>query len=71
MRREEGWFVCDTGSHAGTRVRNKQITEPTLVQIGDKIRMGSTTLTLRNASDVPAEKAQHVHRLFQRGGVPL
>lgn len=56
MRREEGWFVCDTGSHAGTRVRNKQITEPTLVQIGDKIRMGSTTLTLRNASDVPQKK---------------
>ncbi|MFR7552434.1 MAG: FHA domain-containing protein [Acutalibacteraceae bacterium] len=21
MRREEGWFVCDTGSHLGTRVR--------------------------------------------------
>ena len=56
MRREEGWFVCDTGSHAGTHVRNKQITEPTLVQIGDKIRMGSTTLTLRNASDVPQKK---------------
>lgn len=56
MRREEGWFVCDTGSHASTRVRNKQITEPTLVQIGDKIRMGSTTLTLRNASDVPQKK---------------
>lgn len=56
MRREEGWFVCDTGSHAGTRVRNKQITEPTLVQIGDKIRMGSTALTLRNASDVPQKK---------------
>lgn len=56
MRREEGWFVCDTGSHAGTRVRNKQITEPTLVQIGDKIRMGSTTLTLLNASDVPQKK---------------
>lgn len=56
MRREEGWFVCDTGSHAGTRVRNKQITEPTLVQIGDKIRMGSTTLTLCNASDVPQKK---------------
>lgn len=56
MRREEGWFVCDTGSHAGTRVRNKQITEPTLVQIGDKIRMGSTTLTLRNTSDVPQKK---------------
>lgn len=56
MRREEGWFVCDTGSHAGTRVRNKQITEPTLVQIGDKIRMGSTTLTLRNASEVPQKK---------------
>lgn len=56
MRREEGWFVCDTGSHAGTRVRNKQITEPTLVQIGDKIHMGSTTLTLRNASDVPQKK---------------
>ena len=55
MRREELVRVRYR-SHAGTRVRNKQITEPTLVQIGDKIRMGSTTLTLRNASDVPQKK---------------
>lgn len=27
MRREEGWFVCDTGSHLGTRVRGREITE--------------------------------------------
>ena len=23
MRREEGWFICDTGSHLGTRVRGR------------------------------------------------
>ena len=71
MRREEGWFVCDTGSHAGTRVRNKQITEPTLVQIGDKIRMGSTTLTLRNASDVPQKKRSMFTGFSKEAASPL
>lgn len=56
MRREEGWFICDTDSHLGTRVRNKTITEPTLVQIGDKITIGSTTLILRNATEANVKK---------------
>lgn len=56
MRREEGWFICDTGSHLGTRVRGKEITEPALVEIGDKFSMGSTTLILRNADEVPQKK---------------
>ncbi|MGN0479095.1 MAG: FtsW/RodA/SpoVE family cell cycle protein, partial [Hominenteromicrobium sp.] len=56
MRREEGWFVCDTGSHLGTRVRNREISEPTLVEIGDKIKLGSTTLILRNADESPKKK---------------
>lgn len=56
MRRDEGWFICDTGSHLGTRVRGHEITEPTLVEVGDKFSMGSTTLILRNATDVPQKK---------------
>ena len=56
MRREEGWFICDTGSHLGTRVRGREITEPTLVEIGDKFSMGSTTLILRNATESPQKK---------------
>ena len=56
MRREEGWFVCDTGSHLGTRVRGREITEPALIEIGDKFSMGGTTLILRNADDTPKKK---------------
>lgn len=71
MRREEGWFVCDTGSRAGTLVRNKKITEPTLVQIGDKIRMGSTTLVLRSASDIPAKKRRIFTGFSKEAASPL
>ena len=56
MRREEGWFVCDTGSHLGRRVRGRDITEPALIEIGDKFSMGGTTLILRNADDTPKKK---------------
>ena len=56
MRREEGWFVCDTGSHGGTRVRNRLIEEPTLVEIGDKIKLGTTTLILRSTEESPQKK---------------
>lgn len=56
MRREEGWFICDTDSHLGTRVRGKEISEPTLVQIGDKIQIGPTTLILKTTSDANIKK---------------
>lgn len=60
MRREEGWFVSDTDSHLGVRVRGKKISEPTLVQIGDKIKIGPVTLILKNITDANIKK----RRLF-------
>lgn len=56
MRREEGWFLCDTGSQLGTRVRGKEIQEPTLIEVGDKFSIGPVTLTLKNAGDAPLKK---------------
>lgn len=60
IRREEGWFVSDTDSHLGVRVHGKLITEPTLVQIGDKIKIGPVTLILKNTNDANIKK----RRLF-------
>ena len=64
MRREEGWFVCDTGSHAGTRVRNKQITEPTLVQIGDikRILLSGALLLIWSSSRSTAIQEYEIGR---------
>ena len=41
MRREEGWFVCDTGSKGGVLVNGRRISGPRLVRIG-----GNEPLTL-------------------------
>ena len=41
------------------------------MQIGDKIRMGSTTLTLRNASDVPQKKRSMFTGFSKRRRPPL
>lgn len=71
MRREEGWFICDTDSHAGTRVRNKTITEPTLVQIGDKIKLGSTTLILRNTTDANIKRRRIFTGFTQNAASPF
>lgn len=56
LRREEGWFVSDTDSHLGVRVRGRTIKEPTLVQIGDKIGIGPVTLILKNTTDSNIKK---------------
>ena len=65
MRREEGWVVCDTGSHAGVLVNNRQIEGQKLVGIGDTITLGDVTLTLWNA-DSPPEKRRRVFKGFSR-----
>ena len=65
MRRDEGWFICDTGSKSGVFVNGKKVDGRKLVNVGDKITMGSTTLSLWN-SDKPPEKRRKVFRGFSR-----
>ena len=56
LRRDEGWFICDTGSKSGVLVNGKKIEDRKLVSIGDTITMGSTTLTMWNADQKPLER---------------
>lgn len=56
MRRDEGWVICDTGSKSGVFVNGKQIDGKKVVDIGDKITMGSTTLVLGNTDIAPAAR---------------
>ena len=60
MRRDEGWFICDTGSKAGVQVNGRKVEGRKLVNIGDRVTMGSTTLTLWNTDAQPREQ----RRLF-------
>lgn len=56
MRRDEGWFICDTGSKSGVYVNGRKIDGRKLVNVGDKITMGSTTLSLWNSDSQPQKK---------------
>ncbi len=56
MRRDEGWFICDTGSKSGVFVNRKKVDGRKLVNVGDKITMGSTTLSLWNSDNQPAKR---------------
>lgn len=69
MRREEGWFVCDTGSKGGVLVNGRKITGPKLVRIGDSMTFGGVTLTLYNTSGVPEKK--RISRLYGRSASPF
>ena len=69
MRREEGWFVCDTGSKGGVLVNGRKITGPKLVRIGDSMTFGGVTLTLYNTSGLPEKK--RVSRLSGRSASPF
>lgn len=65
MRREEGWVICDTGSHAGVQVNGKKVKGQKLLSIGDAVTMGDVTLTLWNA-DSPPEKRRRIFTGFSR-----
>ncbi len=56
LRRDEGWFICDTGSKSGVYVNGKKIQDRKLVNIGDRVTMGATTLTLWNTDAQPRER---------------
>ncbi|MFI3326626.1 MAG: FtsW/RodA/SpoVE family cell cycle protein [Clostridia bacterium] len=55
LRRDEGWFVTDTQSKAGIKVNSRNIEGRKLVGIDDKITIGQSVLTIRNAQ-IPEEK---------------
>lgn len=69
MRREEGWFVCDTGSKGGVLVNGRKISGPRLVRIGDSMTFGGVTLTLYNTSGVPEKKRRA--RQYGRAASPF
>lgn len=56
MRRDEGWVICDTGSKSGVFVNGRKVEGKKLVTIGDKITLGSTTLSLWNADAQPQKR---------------
>ena len=56
LRRDEGWFICDTGSKSGVYVNGKKIQDRKLVNIGNRVTMGATTLTLWNTDAQPRER---------------
>lgn len=71
MRREEGWFICDTGSKGGVAVNGRKVTDRKLVNIGDRITLGSFTLTLRNASQAPVQKRRIFTSILREAASPF
>lgn len=71
MRREAGWFICDTDSHSGTKVDGREISEPTLVHVGDKIQIGPTTLILKTASGTNTKKRRWFTGFTQEAASPF
>lgn len=65
MRREEGWFVCDTDSKSGVLVNDKKINGRKLVGIGDVISLGNTELELC-PSDLPPRAQRKIFRGFMK-----
>ena len=45
--KNDSWFVEDLGSTNGTFVNNQKLAAPAMLQPGDKVRVGQTTLELR------------------------
>lgn len=55
-RREEGWFICDTGSKSGVYVNGRKIEDRKLLELGDEVTIGRNTLTLLNTDQAPVKK---------------
>lgn len=53
LRRDEGWFICDTGSKSGVMVNDRKIADRKLVGIGDIITIGISDLVLKNTDTDP------------------
>ena len=71
LRRDEGWFICDTGSKSGVYVNGKKIQDRKLVNIGDRVTMGATTPDpVEHRCPAPGAPP-HLHRLLPGGGLPF
>lgn len=49
LRRNDGWFITDTGSKAGVLVNGDEVTGRCPVAVGDRITLGTTQLILRRS----------------------
>jgi pSer/pThr/pTyr-binding forkhead associated (FHA) protein len=45
--RDGGWYVEDLGSTNGTYLNQQRVTAPAELRVGDRLRVGKTTLELR------------------------
>lgn len=52
LRRNDGWFVTDTGSKSGVYVNGERTVGRSAVGVGDVITCGNTSLVLRRAADM-------------------
>ncbi len=57
LRRNDGWFITDTGSKAGVLVNGRETAGRCSVAVGDIITLGNTRLVLRR-SIAPAMKSR-------------
>lgn len=71
MRREEGWFICDTGSKGGVTVNGRKIKTRKLVNIGDRVTLGNITLTLRNTVQAPVQKRRIFAAMLRKAASPF
>ena len=71
LRRDEGWFICDTGSKSGVQVNGRTIEGRKLVNIGDRITMGATTLTMWNTDAQPREHRRAFTGFSKEAASPL
>ncbi|MCQ2470505.1 MAG: FHA domain-containing protein [Clostridia bacterium] len=46
-KQKKGWVLTDTFSRTGTYINGEKISEPTVIQSGDKVIFGGTSLTFR------------------------
>lgn len=71
MRRDEGWIICDTGSKYGVKVNGKDVEDKAVVNIGDKVSLGRTTLTLWNADTQPAQRRRYFTGFSREAATPF
>ncbi len=64
LRRNDGWFVTDTGSKSGVYVNGERTVGRHQVAVGDIITCGTTSLVLRRASDTGAAEPRHERKIF-------
>lgn len=51
MRRDNGWIITDTGSKSGVYVNSVKTDGRTNIYLDDRVRIGSTTLTVKRAEE--------------------